>query len=158
VGVQVRVNVTGDPAAAGLKSEKFEAYQGRAGEAEGAAPLPNVQNPPKTPARQGAAQAGGGYVLKPAADSRRLEVLAYNTGGPIKLSNVSHAEQQVINFLEGQDEAWLSRVESIDAVVIGRDICELCDLSIQNLQTTINKLRKDRGLPDLVFNWIRGDR
>jgi len=79
--------------------------------------------------------------------SREIEIVAYNTSAPIKGSNVSHAERQVIAYLESQDEAWLARVESVDVIVIGRDICPACDKYIQDFKRILAEIRKKHKSP-----------
>ena len=105
----------------------------------------------------GTHQQSAGVVVQPDVKSREIEIVAYNTSAPIKGSNVSHAERQVIAYLESQDEAWLARVESVDVIVIGRDICAECDKYIQDFKRTLAEIRKRHNLAEAKFNWVRGD-
>ena len=159
VGVQVTVTVGGEPVSVGLKSDTFRPFHEsrQVGGTERAAILPPVPNPAKTPARLGTHQPSAGLVVEPNEASRSLEIIAYNTSAPVRGSNASHAERQVISYLDGQPEAWLARVDSVEGVVIGRDICEGCDTYIDDLRKTIANLRKKLGLPPARFSWVRGD-
>jgi hypothetical protein len=160
VGVQVKIAVKGDPAEVGLRKVEFEKFDpGRGiGGTEEASRLPEVPNPPKSPGRLGFGQRSSGVVIKPTKDApNELEILAYNTSEPVRGSNVSHAEEQSIYFLMEQSPDFLARIETIDAIVIGKEICVNCAASIRQLKVHINAIKKDRGLPAVTINWLRGD-
>jgi hypothetical protein len=159
VSVWSKVTVDGD-ATAGLKHPKFISFGEDSDRVPGggrAATLPNVANPSSAPAKEGTFQPVGGVIVEPTPNAPSVEFYGYNTRAPVKGTNVSHAERQQIEFLESQSDEWLARVKSIDAIVIGRDICDRCDIDIAHLQTRIDELRKNKGLPPVVFNWVRGD-
>jgi hypothetical protein len=151
VGVQVTVKLRpGEPASTGLKVGEYQEYHPSrgVGETQRAARLPQVPNPRGTPARFGTHQPSSGVVLEPNPNAGEVVILAYNSSEPIPGSNVSHAEVQAIHFLENQDPRWLARVESVEAVVIGREICEGCDRWISDFKSK---------LPHASVSFIRGD-
>lgn len=110
--------------------------------------LPQVENPPKSPGKQGFTQPSSGVVVEPVKGSQTLEVLAWNTGDPVSKSDVSHAEAQVENWFDTRDPKWLARVKSVSISVFGRDICEECEGRIKYL--------KDR-YKHINFTWERSD-
>lgn len=151
VGMQAKITVSGEPVQVGLRTAKFSEFDKKRaavlGETGRAAILPQVPQPPKTPARKGS-QPSAGFIVQPAPKSRELEVLAWNTSAPEKGHNVSHAERQFINWFEDQDPRWRARVTNVDVVVFGREICDLCAADLKTLQANH---------PHIKFNWVRGD-
>lgn len=148
VGVQARMTVGSAQALKRLEANEFRAFPESRGVGQTPyAILPPVSNPPGTPAREGFDQPESGYVVKPGKESRSVEVLAYNTSDPQRGSNVSHAEAQVVNYLEIQPEALLRHVERVEFVVIGREVCAHCVRWIQGLYSHLAAIRKNHGLP-----------
>jgi hypothetical protein len=154
VGMHAEVEVTGAPAEEGLRGADFAQLDKTRAAAVGgegkAAVLPQVKQPSKTSAKAGTHQPSSGLVVKPPPRSRRLEIFAWNTGAPVRLSNASHAERQFINWLENQDPKWIARVKSIDVSVFGRDICEGC-------AAYIHDLHRNPHYAHIKFTWKRGD-
>lgn len=151
VAIQANVTVTGEPISSGLEGAKFSKFDKERAAAMGgtgeAAVLPEVSQPPGTPARKGS-QPSSGLVIKPEAESRQLEVVAWNTRAPEKTHNVSHAERQFIDWFESQNQKWINRVISVDVLVFGREICDVCASDIKNLKARYKHI---------TFNWRRGD-
>jgi hypothetical protein len=108
-----------------------------------AAQLPNVPQPPGTPAKAGG-QPSAALLIEPKAGSQEIEILAWNTSAPVKGSNVSHAERQFIEWFGNRPLPWLKRVEKVDIEVEGRPICEKC-------LTGLEELKKDH--PWITFTW-----
>jgi len=141
------MTVGGEAVLQGLETNEFRQFpEGRGlGETQYAI-LPQVRMP-GTPAKRGSHQPESGYVVQPAAQSRTIEILGYNTSDPLRDANVSHAEKQVTNFLENQPVAWLKRVERVEFVVVGREICERCAGGIKQFTRYLSKIRQLAGLP-----------
>ncbi|WP_380681795.1 hypothetical protein [Salinigranum sp. GCM10025319] len=156
VGMQARITVSEGPVTEGLKTAGFaELDELRAAALGGtgrAAVLPEVTQPPGTRAREGSTQPSSGLVVEPSPRSPELEVLAWNTGGPVRGSNVSHAERQFVEWFRTQDRKWLSRVKSIDVKVFGRDVCPDCTADLRSLQTWLRTF-----YPGIEINWVRAD-
>lgn len=138
VAIQATITVTGEPILSGLSGAKFSKFDKERATAMGgtgeAALLPEVEQPVGTPAKKGS-QPSSGLVIKPDAESRQLEVVAWNTRSPEKGHNVSHAERQFINWFNSQNQKWKQRVSSIEVVVFGREICPLCASDIEKFKS-----------------------
>jgi hypothetical protein len=106
-----------------------------------------VSQPPRTAARKGN-QPSAGLVIKPEAESKQLEVVAWNTSAPEKGHNTSHAERQFIEWFNGQNAKWKDRVVSVDVTVNGRPICDLCASDIATMKARY---------PKVAINWKSGD-
>jgi hypothetical protein len=109
--------------------------------------LPQVPQPPGTPARKGT-QPSAGLIVEPAQGARDVEVLAWNTGAPERGANVSHAERQFIEWFAGRDPTWIARVKTVEVNVFGREICTICDAYIRDLRVKY---------PHIEFKWTRAD-
>ena len=152
VAIQATVTVAEEePVLSGLTGARFSRFDPeRAAEMGGtgrAAVLPEVEQPPGSPARKGS-QPSSGLVIEPEPESRRLEVVAWNTRAPEKGHNVSHAERQFINWFNSQNQKWKQRVRSVGVVVFGRPICDVCASDIQTLSSRY---------PSIAFDWRSGD-
>ncbi len=152
VGVRVKIRMKqGAAITEGLRSTEFvKLDKSRAAAIGGegsAAVLPDVTVPKHAGAKAGS-QRSAGFVIKPAPGADSLEVVAWNTGQPLKESNISHAEAQFIEWFRGQDPKWTGQVESVEVEVFGKDICMYCDADIQDLQ---------RGYENVKFKWNRRD-
>jgi hypothetical protein len=79
-------------------------------------------------------------VVKPPAGSTVLEVAAWNAGGPIEGSAVSHAETQFADWITGnqRDATWRGRVREVD-IHLSHSPCDHC---APNLEFVANMLRK----------------
>ncbi len=113
-----------------------------------AAMLPQVTQPPGTPAKAGN-QPSTGMIVRPLGQSAQLEVLAWNTGAPRSDNKPSHAERQFIEWFHGQSLKWKENVTSVDVLVFGRNICPNCDADLKWLEDNN---------PHIKFSWIRGDK
>jgi hypothetical protein len=151
VGVHAKITVTGKPVLEGLGGAGFYHFDKARAAALGgtgrAALLPDVDQPPKTPAKRGS-QPSAGLIVEAPSQAREIEVLAWNTGAPEKDANVSHAERQVIDWFRGLDQNWQARVKTVSVTVFGRDICKMCASDIKGLK---------KAYPHVDFNWVRGD-
>jgi hypothetical protein len=58
-------------------------------------------------------QPSAGYIIKPEPGSSTLEVVAWNTGQPVRSHNISHAEKQFIAWFNNRPVDWKSRVAAI---------------------------------------------
>lgn len=139
--------MSGDPIKQGLATAGFSPYAGERAQAVGptgrAALIPMVEQPNWDPARSGG-QPSSGLIVEPTEGSHTLEALAYNTREPVKGSNVSHAERQIVEWFLGEDFLWKTRVTHVHIRVAGRDICPDC---LEDLK----KLRE--AFPHLHITW-----
>ena len=103
-----------------------------------AAQLPPVKQPSWMPAKKGD-QPSAGLIIEPEAGSRKLEVLAWNTSSPAKGTNVSHAERQFVEWIEGRPHTWLQRVVSLRVSVEGRPICPDCESDLKRLKNKFHR-------------------
>ena len=103
--------------------------------AKRAAALPFVTPQGRTRSKDGT-QPSAGLIIEPKADSRVIEVLAWNTSSPSKGHNISHAERQFLDWLESRPKAWLDRVVSIQIKVDGRPVCEECEKDLQRIKNS----------------------
>lgn len=151
VSIEGTVKVSGEPVLSGLSGAGFAKFDEERAAAMGgsgqAAVLPQVSQPPGTAARKGN-QPSAGLVIKPEAESQKLEVVAWNTSAPEKGHNTSHAERQFIEWFNGQSAKWKDRVVSVDVTVNGRPICELCASDIATMKARY---------PKAAINWKSGD-
>jgi hypothetical protein len=156
VGVQAKIKLTGDKPVSvediGVGAEFAEFEKTRAGALGGtgrAAQLPEVTQPPRTPAKAGS-QPSSGLVVEPVEASRELEVLAWNTSAPQQGHNVSHAERQFVEWFFRTDPKWRARVETVNVTVVGRNICKGC---VADLEWLMNLEQHKH----ITFTWTRGD-
>lgn len=151
VSIEGTVKVSGEPVLSGLSGAGFAKFDEERAAAMGgsgqAAVLPQVSQPPGTAARKGN-QPSAGLVIKPEAESQKLEVVAWNTSAPEKGHNTSHAERQFIEWFNGQSAKWKDRVVSVDVTVNGRPICELCASDIATMKARY---------PKAAINWKSDD-
>lgn len=151
VSIEGTVKVSGEPVLSGLSGAGFAKFDEERAAAMGgsgqAAVLPQVSQPPGTAARKGN-QPSAGLVIKPEAESQKLEVVAWNTSAPEKGHNTSHAERQFIEWFNGQSAKWKDRVVAVDVTVNGRPICELCASDIATMKARY---------PKAAINWKSGD-
>ncbi len=151
VSIEGTVKVSGEPVLSGLSGAGFAKFDEERAAAMGgsgqAAVLPQVSQPPGTAARKGS-QPSAGLVIKPEAESQKLEVVAWNTSAPEKGHNTSHAERQFIEWFNGQSAKWKDRVVAVDVTVNGRPICELCASDIATMKARY---------PKAAINWKSGD-
>jgi hypothetical protein len=151
VSIEGTVKVSGEPVLSGLSGAGFAKFDEERAAAMGgsgqAAVLPQVSQPPRTAARKGN-QPSAGLVIKPEAESQKLEVVAWNTSAPEKGHNTSHAERQFIEWFNGQSAKWKDRVVAVDVTVNGRPICELCASDIATMKARY---------PKAAINWKSGD-
>lgn len=139
VSLEALVTVTeGAGVLEGMGGAKFSPFDkeraAELGPLGSAAVLPQVPQPPRTPARKGS-QPSAGLIVQPPPGSLKLEVVAWNTSAPEKGHNSSHAERQFINWFEGRDWRWRDRVEKVTVTVTGRPICPLCASDIATLNS-----------------------
>ncbi|HEX8407548.1 MAG TPA: hypothetical protein VF883_01700 [Thermoanaerobaculia bacterium] len=157
VAISARIQVKGEPVLTGMlhgprtvpisryggemhwpaETARFNEYhadqQAVLGGTGRAATLPAVPQPPRTAAKKGS-QPSAGVIVEPDAQSRTLEVLAWNTSRPERGHNVSHAERQFIEWFEGRPGPWLKRVETVDIEVQGRAVCSICEPDLKALR------------------------
>ncbi len=107
--------------------EKLKAATGRV------ARLPEVTQPPGTSARKGFTQRSSGIIIEPPATATELEVVAWNTGEPLKEQNTSHAEHQFVEWFDHRSRSWQLRVVSVVLVIEGRPICKYCRPELEGL-------------------------
>jgi hypothetical protein len=154
VGMRAKIKMKGGKAVANpARNTKFDqldperaAAIGKSGTGR-AAQLPDVPLPKHAGAKAGS-QPSAGFVIEPAPGADSLEVVAWNTGKPLKETNISHAERQFIDWFRSQGPEWTDQVESVEVDVFGRDICMNCDADLQDLR---------KGFEHVDFQWNRTD-
>ncbi|ABF40145.1 hypothetical protein Acid345_1142 [Candidatus Koribacter versatilis Ellin345] len=153
VGMRARIKMKGGKVITkGLRNTRFDPVDPARAQAIGgkdprAAQLPEVTVPSYAGAKKGS-QKSSGFVIQPAEGADSLEVVAWNSGDPLRESNISHAERQFIDWFRGQDAGWTNQVESVEVEVFGRDICTNCESDISDLK---------RGYDKVKFKWDRTD-
>ena len=99
-----------------------------------------------------------GIIVPPPKGSEEITLLSWNTGQPVKWSNVSHAEQQFISWFDARSDDLKGRVRSI-VIRINVSPCAKCagDLArmLKNLKATLNRLdSKPQITAELVFEKV----
>jgi hypothetical protein len=91
-----------------------------------------------------ATRESGGVLIEPASAAKELEIIAWNTGAPIKGTNVSHAERQLHDWLKHEDRLR-PRVMSI-ALRLNRSPCGRCTDYLVNLLEMIPQAKGNSSL------------